>query len=283
MKANASESAHPILCEGIRRQKGDLALNLLLTHKDEEQSLLKILEKLLDRDVYVLFKPDSVVMVNPFNPNFKKIQQAQLNEFLSDNSANNETKPLTGTIDKQLHIQPIATMSISDISNQNNAMSSILKDEEETAVKKSSAKPYTASSLYIDSLSSGWEESENESPNLSKSVSLLETKYRCLNLNQQPVQNSRELKEETESMTKDDGQSCEKDFKSGPGLVKTSKIKVASKSSSGDESDASSSSLTQAEAKESILKSRDSEKVSETDQKAVTVAINSGASCSDKR
>lgn len=53
---------------------------------------------------------------------------------------------------------------------------------------------YQASKLNsaIDSLSSGWEESENESPNLSGDVSLLETKYRCLNLRQQQLGRSLE-------------------------------------------------------------------------------------------
>ena len=72
MKANASEAAHSLLCEGIRRQKGVLAMKLLEKYKDEEQSLLKVMDRLLDTDVHSLFKADSVVMLNPFNPNFKK-------------------------------------------------------------------------------------------------------------------------------------------------------------------------------------------------------------------
>ena len=52
-----------------------------------------------------------------------------------------------------------------------------------TTTKYQSSKVNSA----IDSLSSGWEESENESPNLSGDVSLLETKYRCMNLRQQHV------------------------------------------------------------------------------------------------
>ena len=35
MKANISEAQHALLCEGVRRQKGDLSLTLLLTFKDE--------------------------------------------------------------------------------------------------------------------------------------------------------------------------------------------------------------------------------------------------------
>lgn len=33
MKANLSESQYSLLCEGIRRQKGDLAITLLVTYK----------------------------------------------------------------------------------------------------------------------------------------------------------------------------------------------------------------------------------------------------------
>lgn len=36
MKANLSESQHSLLCEGIRRQKGDLALTLLVTYKGNQ-------------------------------------------------------------------------------------------------------------------------------------------------------------------------------------------------------------------------------------------------------
>ena len=81
MKANISEAQHALLCEGVRRQKGDLALTLLLAYKDDEQRLLKIIDKILDRDVHILFKQTSTLVFNPFNPNFKKIQQQQLNEF----------------------------------------------------------------------------------------------------------------------------------------------------------------------------------------------------------
>jgi len=208
MRANASESAHPILCEGIRRQKGDLALNLLLTHKDEEQSLLKILDKLLDRDVYALFKADSVVLTNPFNPNFKKIQQAQHNEFLRQTSA-----------------QPsVVCPTVAGASNALAVSSTV--DEASAASNRFASRQTTASCLYVDSLSSGWEESENESPNLSKNTSLLEAKYRCLSLSQQPVQQQ----------------------------------KVMQKSSSGDESDASTSSVTETGvAKENAAESKEGE------------------------
>ena len=35
LKANVSEAEHPLLCEGTRRQRGDLALLLLVHYKDQ--------------------------------------------------------------------------------------------------------------------------------------------------------------------------------------------------------------------------------------------------------
>lgn len=81
MKANISEAQHSLLCEGIRRQRGDLILTLLFSYKDCEEKLLKIMDKVLDRDIYVLFKKSSLQSFNPFSPNLKKIQQQQLQEY----------------------------------------------------------------------------------------------------------------------------------------------------------------------------------------------------------
>lgn len=56
LKANVSEAEHPLLCEGTRRQRGDLALTLLYYYKDEPRKIAKIMEKLLDRDIHILLK-----------------------------------------------------------------------------------------------------------------------------------------------------------------------------------------------------------------------------------
>ncbi|XP_076368727.1 zinc finger SWIM domain-containing protein 8-like [Tachypleus tridentatus] len=50
LKANVSEADHPILCEGTRRQRGELALTLLVHYKDDQQKLSKIMNKLLDKE-----------------------------------------------------------------------------------------------------------------------------------------------------------------------------------------------------------------------------------------
>ncbi|XP_030378874.1 zinc finger SWIM domain-containing protein 8 [Scaptodrosophila lebanonensis] len=56
LKANVSEAEHPLLCEGTRRQRGNLALTLLYYYKDEPRKIAKIMEKLLDRDIHTLLK-----------------------------------------------------------------------------------------------------------------------------------------------------------------------------------------------------------------------------------
>ncbi|KAK6633958.1 hypothetical protein RUM44_004565 [Polyplax serrata] len=56
LKANVSEADHPLLCEGTRRQRGDLILTLLMHYKDEPMKLTRIMEKLLDREVHNLIK-----------------------------------------------------------------------------------------------------------------------------------------------------------------------------------------------------------------------------------
>ncbi|KAM3606191.1 uncharacterized protein V6R79_012188 [Siganus canaliculatus] len=50
LKTTVSEAEHPLLCEGTRRVKGDLALALMITYKDDQSKLKKILDKLLDRE-----------------------------------------------------------------------------------------------------------------------------------------------------------------------------------------------------------------------------------------
>lgn len=56
LKANVSEAEHPLLCEGTRRQRGELALTLLYFYKDEPHKIAKIMEKLLDREIHTLLK-----------------------------------------------------------------------------------------------------------------------------------------------------------------------------------------------------------------------------------
>jgi hypothetical protein len=59
-KLCTSEAEHPLLCEGTRRQKSELALKLLVKFKDDPSTLGTILEKLLDKSLAPNLKSASV-------------------------------------------------------------------------------------------------------------------------------------------------------------------------------------------------------------------------------
>ena len=54
MKADILETEYPMLCEGMRRQRGELALALLDYSKDNTTFLQQVKECLLDRKRYRL-------------------------------------------------------------------------------------------------------------------------------------------------------------------------------------------------------------------------------------
>lgn len=51
VKVNLLEVDHPLLCEGTRRQRGELAISLLIHYKDDQEKLDLILKHLFDQDV----------------------------------------------------------------------------------------------------------------------------------------------------------------------------------------------------------------------------------------
>lgn len=83
-----SLAQNPILCEGIRRQRSDLALNLLTLYKDDQGRLIQILDKLLDRDIHVLFKNPNI---NPFNVGSKKINQTSNTSQQANNNSSSSS------------------------------------------------------------------------------------------------------------------------------------------------------------------------------------------------
>ena len=42
LKANVSEAEHPLLCEGTRRQRGELAVSMIVHYKDDQHKLSKV-------------------------------------------------------------------------------------------------------------------------------------------------------------------------------------------------------------------------------------------------
>ncbi|XP_050667578.1 zinc finger SWIM domain-containing protein 8 homolog isoform X2 [Leptidea sinapis] len=75
LKANVSEADHPLLCEGTRRQRGDLAVTLLAFYKDDPVKLARIMNKLLDRDIHQLTKGPMISMYYTTNPRFNRVDQ----------------------------------------------------------------------------------------------------------------------------------------------------------------------------------------------------------------
>ncbi|XP_026480061.1 zinc finger SWIM domain-containing protein 8-like [Ctenocephalides felis] len=68
LKANVSEADHPLLCEGTRRQRGDLALVLLNHYKQEPNKIARIMDKLLDREIHQLIKTPILSSYYSSNP-----------------------------------------------------------------------------------------------------------------------------------------------------------------------------------------------------------------------
>ena len=59
-KLRVPESEYPLLCEAVRRQRGDLALKLLVRFKDDKSALGTILDKLLDKSILTGVKSASI-------------------------------------------------------------------------------------------------------------------------------------------------------------------------------------------------------------------------------
>lgn len=81
LKANVSEAEHPLLCEGTRRQRGELAISLLVHYKDDQEKLAKIMDKLLDKDVHQMYKaPPLSTYYSSCNQPVTEISSGQGNE-----------------------------------------------------------------------------------------------------------------------------------------------------------------------------------------------------------
>ncbi|XP_077115358.1 zinc finger SWIM domain-containing protein 8 isoform X2 [Ranitomeya variabilis] len=108
MKTTVSEAEHPLLCEGTRREKGDLALALMITYKDDQSKLKKILDKLLDREsqthkpqtlssFYSSSKPTAASQKSPS----KHASQSTAAILISDGSQKSSSEPVEAQVYKQ--------------------------------------------------------------------------------------------------------------------------------------------------------------------------------------
>ena len=80
MKGNALENQYPMLCEGTRRQRGDLALALLLHCRDDTSRIRQIMDVLLDKNRYDL------PCVTEANQDKKKVERSNSQENKSEES-----------------------------------------------------------------------------------------------------------------------------------------------------------------------------------------------------
>jgi len=92
MKANVSEAEHPLLCEGTRRQRGELILSMLMLYKDDQNRLTKIMNKVLD-NVHQLYKVDSesYYYITDCDSRLVSAQNLRTQNSSTDNSVNIET------------------------------------------------------------------------------------------------------------------------------------------------------------------------------------------------
>ena len=102
LKTNVSEADHPLLCEGTRRQRGDLALLLLVHYKDQPERLAKIMEKILDKEVHQLFKA-------PILPNY----------YVANGGGGNGNPLSTNRTANNLRVSPSNAVMVNDINAGN--------------------------------------------------------------------------------------------------------------------------------------------------------------------
>lgn len=140
LKAKVSEAEHPLLCEGTRRQRGDLALQLLVHYKDNKQRLDLIMEKLLDQEIHPIFSSS------------KKQQQSNI---YSSCSNQNLTKSTTPNV-QQSTVTPKSQNEKTSESAVNDLNSPLCSNQEPSTSAKNSTPKQTNSIANNDQKSSGW-------------------------------------------------------------------------------------------------------------------------------
>ncbi|OQV21645.1 Zinc finger SWIM domain-containing protein 8 [Hypsibius exemplaris] len=101
MKSNVSEADHPLVCEGTRRQRGDLALLLLVGYKDDPHKLGRVMDRLLDKEIHSLHRKSSSDSLVPHVPSAapKQIVPVPVN---LDNSFGWQEGPSSSGVSSQL-------------------------------------------------------------------------------------------------------------------------------------------------------------------------------------
>ncbi|XP_064625296.1 zinc finger SWIM domain-containing protein 8-like isoform X2 [Lineus longissimus] len=116
LKANVSEAEHPLLCEGTRRQKGDLALAMLFHYKDDQVKLGKIMDKLLDKEVHQLYKTPSLktYLLGSQSSSSSHSSHTQTNTASTQEKEGHKARTETGQLDHENNGVPKAEASCLD-------------------------------------------------------------------------------------------------------------------------------------------------------------------------
>lgn len=108
LKANVSEADHPLLCEGTRRQRGELAITLLVFYKDDCYKVARIMDRLLDREVHQLLKSPIVSSYYSSNPpvrsQFSNLKREECDKVMSPlNSYVTASDLMASEMSKSIH------------------------------------------------------------------------------------------------------------------------------------------------------------------------------------
>ncbi|XP_076019386.1 zinc finger SWIM domain-containing protein 8 isoform X2 [Genypterus blacodes] len=126
MKTTVSEAEHPLLCEGTRRVKGDLALALMITYKDDQSKLKKILDKLLDRESQT-HKPQTLSSFYSSKPATGS-QRSPSKHNTSHNTNHGGVSGTSSGVSK--HVHPPASASTVAVSSSSSSSAVALAGEE---------------------------------------------------------------------------------------------------------------------------------------------------------
>ncbi|XP_078499350.1 zinc finger SWIM domain-containing protein 8 isoform X1 [Lissotriton helveticus] len=139
MKTTVSEAEHPLLCEGTRREKGDLALALMITYKDDQSKLKKILDKLLDRESQT-HKPQTL---SSFYSSSKPTTANQKSPSKHSTQSTAATQPEVGTSTTNQHhsVTPPAQGSPADSLLTENSQKVLCELSTESAFKQEGKVP----------------------------------------------------------------------------------------------------------------------------------------------
>lgn len=153
MKANVSEADHPLLCEGTRKQRGELIIQLLIHYRDDIEKIDKIMEKVCDKEIHVTGK----------NAKPSTTQASDVTEAVSPKASASRDKLLqTPTTSKPIE------------SNSNDASPSV-----EDHVPTSSGDEPAVSRKELDSEKQATD--GTSSPSWGENYKLWEARFRCTN------------------------------------------------------------------------------------------------------